>query len=47
MSVCVVMVGPRLNAIYARRADADAHVAKLIEVNGDQIAVRVEEIEIR
>lgn len=47
MNVWLVMVGGRVNSAWNTPAGAGRHRDWLIEVNGDQIAVRVAEIEVR
>jgi hypothetical protein len=47
MSVWVVTVAGRLNSVWATESGARAHVMQLHEVNGDALAVRCEQIEVR
>jgi hypothetical protein len=46
-SVWIVLVGGRLNSIWHSEARAEAHLKQLFEVNGDQLAAHVQEIEVR
>lgn len=45
--VHIVMVGPHINSVWTKRPDAEKQVARLIEVNGDQLGVRIFNIELR
>jgi hypothetical protein len=47
MKVWVVIVNGRLNSVWATQDGARLHVQQLIEVNGDQLGVRWQEIEVR
>lgn len=46
-TVWVVLVGNRINSVWQSEAGADAHRERLLEVNGDQLAARVMEFEVR
>lgn len=47
MTVYIVLIGSRVNSVWSTRQAANAHVVELIKVNGYQIAVRIEDIEVR
>ncbi len=47
MIAWVITVENRINSVWSSEAAANKHVARLIEVNGDQIAVRLQGIEVR
>jgi len=47
MTVWLVWVGPRLNSVHATENLAEAHKTRLLEVNGDDLPVRCESIEVR
>ncbi len=47
MIVWVLTVGNRINSVWASEASANRHRAHLIEVNGDQVSVRLQGIEVR
>lgn len=47
MTVWLVWVGPRLNSVHASASLAHTHKDRLREVNGEDLPVRVESIEVR
>lgn len=47
LTVWIVLVGGRVSSARADEPGAVAHMARLVEVNGDQLAVRVEGILVR
>ena len=47
MTIWLVLVGGRVNSAWSSQSSATAHVERLIEVNGDRIAWRIQEIEVR
>jgi hypothetical protein len=47
MDVWIVLIGMRINAVFARESDARRHIDRLHEVNGDQLAVRLLPYDVR
>jgi hypothetical protein len=47
MTVWIITIGGRINSVWADEDAADRHVARLIEVNGDQITPVVVGLEVR
>lgn len=47
MTIWIVTVGNRINSVWADKGKALAHITHLIEVNGDQIAVKARDFEVR
>jgi len=45
--VWIVTVGQRINSVWERQGAARSHAKRLIEVNGDNITVSIQCLEVR